>query len=430
MPKVSIIVPVYNAASVLKRCINSVLKQDYSDFELILADDGSTDLSASIIDEYAQSDARIKAIHKKNTGVSDTRNHALALAQGTYIQFVDADDWLVPEATGAFVRAAENSGAGMVISDFYRVVGNRSSHKGSIDVDGLISKEDYAENMIRSPADFYYGVLWNKLFRKDIIEQNKLQMDENLQWCEDFIFDMEYILHIDKVYVLRVPLYYYVKTEGSLISKGMNMSDIVRMKLNVIEYYTKFYKNIYSPADYAVKRPIIYGFLLGFAHDDAAIPGLPGTKRLGEERTKAAQEVLLSDLWTQNYYEMRLLERHYRSIALQTKLDIKEIRIIVYIQHFGSINDFKELAEFVGVTQLVLYAYLERLYFRKMINLDMKHPENVKLSPSSDKVVSLLCDALREVSKASRESMTEDEFKQYEHLRKVASGAVRKRLES
>ena len=170
MPKVSIIVPVYNAASVLKRCINSVLKQDYSDFELILADDGSTDLSASIIDEYAQSDARIKAIHKKNTGVSDTRNHALALAQGTYIQFVDADDWLVPEATGAFVRAAENSGAGMVISDFYRVVGNRSSHKGSIDVDGLISKEDYAENMIRSPADFYYGVLWNKLFRKDIIE--------------------------------------------------------------------------------------------------------------------------------------------------------------------------------------------------------------------------------------------------------------------
>ncbi len=429
MPKVSIIVPVYNAETVLQRCVNSILKQDYSDYELILANDGSTDQSAKIIDEYAQSDTRVKTIHKKNTGVSDTRNQALVMACGEYIQFVDADDWLVPEATGAFVRAAENSHAGMVISDFYRVVGNRSSHKGSIDADGLISKEDYAENMIRSPADFYYGVLWNKLFRKDIIDKYALQMDENLQWCEDFIFDMEYILHITDIYVLRVPLYYYVKTEGSLISKGMNMSDIVRMKLNVIEYYTKFYKNIYSPADYAVKRPIIYGFLLGFAHDDAAIPGLPGTKRLGEERTKASQEVLLEDLWSQNYYEMRLLERHYRSIALQTNLDTKEVRIIAYIQHIGGINDFKELAEFIGVTQLVLYAYLERLYLRKMINLDMKHPEKVKLTKSADKVISLLCDAIEEVSKASKECMTEDEYKQYERLRNVAFGSVRKRLE-
>ena len=255
MPKVSIVVPVYNAEKALKRCVDSILNQDYTDFELILADDGSTDGSPAILDAYAAADGRVHVIHKKNTGVSDTRNQALAMARGEYIQFADADDWLVPEATGAFVRAAESSGAGLVISDFYRVVGNRTSLKGSIDTDGLITREEYAENMSKSPADFYYGVLWNKLFRRDVIERYSLRMDENLQWCEDFIFDMEYILHIERIYVLRVPLYYYVKTEGSLISKGMNMPDIVRMKLNVIEYYTGFYKNIYTAADYAIKRP-------------------------------------------------------------------------------------------------------------------------------------------------------------------------------
>ena len=429
MPKVSIIVPVYNAEKALRRCVDSILNQDYTDFELILADDGSTDGSPAILDAYAAADGRVHVIHKKNTGVSDTRNQALAMARGEYIQFADADDWLVPEATGAFVRAAASSGAGLVISDFYRVVGNRTSLKGSIDTDGLITREEYAENMSKSPADFYYGVLWNKLFRRDVIERYSLRMDENLQWCEDFIFDMEYILHIERIYVLRVPLYYYVKTEGSLISKGMNMPDIVRMKLNVIEYYTGFYKNIYTAADYAIKRPIIYGFLLDFAHDDSAIPGLPGTKRLGEERTKASHEVVVDDLWTRNYYESRLLERNFRSVAQQTGLDLKEVRILAYLRHIGGIDSFRELAEFIGITQIMLYAYLERLSFRKLIELELKRPGSVRLPPQAGHVMSLIENAIQSASQTCRENMTAEEAEAYEALRKTAFGALQKRLE-
>ena len=130
-PTVSIIVPVYNAESSLSRCVDSILGQEYQDFELLLADDGSTDRSGSICDAYAASDSRVKVIHKSNTGVSDTRNTAISQACGTYLQFLDSDDWITPDATKLFVRAVENTQCDMVIADFYRVVGERRHHRGA-----------------------------------------------------------------------------------------------------------------------------------------------------------------------------------------------------------------------------------------------------------------------------------------------------------
>ena len=94
MAEVSIIVPVYNAEKTIRRCIESIINQEYTDFELILCDDGSTDGSGAICDEYQEKDERIRGLHKPNTGVSDTRNQGIAMAQGTYIQFLDADDWI------------------------------------------------------------------------------------------------------------------------------------------------------------------------------------------------------------------------------------------------------------------------------------------------------------------------------------------------
>ena len=428
MPIVSVIVPVFNAEDKISRCVDSILTQDFKDFELFLVDDGSSDGTAAVLDAYADCDPRIRVIHKENSGVSDTRNRALELASGRYIEFVDADDWLVPEATGAMVRAAEDSGAGMVISDFYRVVGNRISHKGSIDDEGLITRLQFAEYMERSPADYYYGVLWNKLFRREIIETHQIRMDENLRWCEDFIFNMEYILHIESVYVLRVPMYYYVKTEGSLISKSMNVADLVRTKLSVIEYYTKFYKKIYNTADYAAKRPVIYAYLLDFAHDDGAIPGMPRTKKLGTERTKAAQDVQLRDMWSRHYYETRMFERNLRSVALQTDLEVRELRILLYLQHFGTIEDIRELAESIGATRIGLIATLERLALRKIIVMDMAHPGSARLGEQAERMLKLLSDATQGVSEACCEGMTAEEVSEFHHLLGCAEENMRMRL--
>ena len=166
-PMVSIVVPIYNAEQYLRRCVDSILNQEYTDFELLLVNDGSTDASGDICEEYGDQDPRVIVIQKENTGVSDSRNRALDRARGKYLQFLDSDDWITPDATRLFVRAAEEYGCDMVISDFYRVVGERLSTKGDIEEEGVLTREEFAAHMMENPADFYYGVLWNKLYRRD-----------------------------------------------------------------------------------------------------------------------------------------------------------------------------------------------------------------------------------------------------------------------
>ena len=204
-PTVSIIVPVYNAAETLRRCVDSVLKQDYTDFELLLVDDGSRDGSGAICDAYAARDPRVRVIHKENAGVSAARNDALDQAQGTFLQFLDSDDWLTPDATKQLVRSAQACGCDLVIADFYRVSGDRVAHKGEIDEEGVLSREEFAAYMMENPADYYYGVLWNKLYRREIVEAHHLRMDADLRWCEDFLFNLEYILHSETFFALRAP---------------------------------------------------------------------------------------------------------------------------------------------------------------------------------------------------------------------------------
>ena len=237
---VSIIVPVYNAEKYLKRCVDSILVQDYSNIELILMDDGSTDASGTICDDYAKQDGRVRVVHKENTGVSDTRNRALDLAEGVYVQFLDSDDWIVPEATRLLVQTMEKYDCDMVISDFYRVAGERLAQKGDIEENRVLSRQEFAACMIENPADFYYGVLWNKLYKREIIEANRIRMDVSISWCEDFLFNLEYIRHASSFYALQVPIYYYVKRKGSLVSQGMSISNTMRMKINIFDYSNDF----------------------------------------------------------------------------------------------------------------------------------------------------------------------------------------------
>ena len=207
-PMVSIIVPIYNAEQYLRRCVDSILNQEYTDYELLLVNDGSTDASGDICEEYGDRDPRVIVIQKENTGVSDSRNRALDRARGKYLQFLDSDDWITPDATRLFVRAAEEYGCDMVISDFYRVVGERLSPKGDIEEEGVLTREEFAAHMMENPADFYYGVLWNKLYRRDIVEEHKLRMDTDISWCEDFMFNLEYIRYAKVFYALHAPIYY------------------------------------------------------------------------------------------------------------------------------------------------------------------------------------------------------------------------------
>ena len=222
-PIVSIIVPVYNAEKTIQRCVESILGQDFQDFELLLIDDGSQDTSGELCDAFARQDARVRVFHKENGGVSAARNLGLSQAQGVYLQFLDSDDWITADATTMLVRTAREYRCDLVISDFYRVVGDRVSHKGDIQEDAVLSREEYAAHMMERPADFYYGVLWNKLYRREIVERHHLRMNPEISWCEDFMFNLEYIRYAERFYALQVPIYYYVKTKGSLASQYLSI---------------------------------------------------------------------------------------------------------------------------------------------------------------------------------------------------------------
>ena len=370
-PLVSIIVPVYNAEAYLARCINSVMNQEYTNFELLLVNDGSSDGSAALCDSFAQRDARVRVIHKENTGVSDSRNRALAEAKGEYIQFLDSDDWLTPEATKLFVRSAENSGCDMVIADFYRVAGENLSHKGDIEKEGLLTRQEFAAQMMENPADFYYGVLWNKLFKRSIIEKYRLRMDPEISWCEDFIFNLEYIRHCRSIYALQAPVYYYVRTKGSLVSsQGSSINNTIRMKLNVFEYYNQFYKEIYDEESYDDIRLHVYKFFLMAARDGFVGPSiLPGSVKLGEERQSfALPEAVEEDGVAMDFYRYRKLwERYCEVVAIKNGLTLGEVLVLLYLKQSFVVTEIGQLSDLIGITKRSVGAALQKLEKRQML---------------------------------------------------------------
>ena len=369
-PKVSIIVPIYNAEKALKRCVDSILGQEYTNFEVLLVNDGSKDSSGEICDQYAARDSRVRVIHKDNSGVSATRNVALDMARGTYIQFLDADDWITPEATKLLVRTMEENECDLVIADFYRVVGDRLSRKGDIEEDGVMTRQEYAEHMMENPADFYYGVLWNKLYRRDIIEEHQIRMDVQIHWCEDFLFNMEYVLHAQRICALQVPLYYYVKTAGSLVSQ-INLSKTVKMKLMVFEYYNEFYKNVYDAADYQKKKPQVYRFLIDAAGDSlVAPPLLPGVYKLGSERIPINRRAVDTDNIFMDFYRSRkLMDRYLEVVALEHDISLHEVRLLLYLSQPHSAANRRELADLANMSYSTVLATLSLLAVKGLIKI-------------------------------------------------------------
>lgn len=263
-PLVSIVVPVYNGERTMERCLVSLHNQTYENIEVLVINDGSCDHTGRVLDKYAELDKRIKVINKRNTGVSDSRNTGIEYAEGKYILFADGDDWLTKDAVGNLVDIAEKSGCDMIISDFYRVVGRNIYKKGHIKKQGLISRKEYATYMMEAPANFYYGVLWNKFFKADIIKREGLKCSLQLDWCEDFQFNLEYLQYAQHIYVDRRAFYYYVKTKGSLVDTQINFSQTVRTKRILFDYY----KELYESMDlYRSNRLRIQMFYLFFAMD-------------------------------------------------------------------------------------------------------------------------------------------------------------------
>ena len=370
MPNVSIIVPVYNAEAAIGRCIDSILGQEYRDLELILVDDGSRDRSPEILDRYAAGDDRVIVIHKANSGVSDTRNTGIDRASGTYIQFLDADDWLSPDSTKMLVRTAEEKDADLVVAEFYRVAGEHLSRKGSISSDRVLTRKEYAECMKLSPADYYYGVIWNKLYRREIINRFNIRMDKNVSFCEDFIFNLEYVKHCSRIAPLLLPVYYYVKTDGSLVSQNMNLGRLIDMKTSVYPYYDDFFREILSEEEYRAERAEISAFLLSAATDEFTIPMTPGTKKVGEEML-SVYDGEIGGLSGNLYFINKLREKYLTTAALKNELTLSDVKVFSVIRALKNVDSLKELTDITGLGERAVITSVEALAAKRLIRFSL-----------------------------------------------------------
>lgn len=209
-PTISVIVPVYNAKKYLHRCIDSILSQTFTDFELLLIDDGSKDKSGAICDEYAVKDNRVRVFHKENGGVSSARNLGLDNARGEWITFIDADDYLYD---GAFPISLKGFSVDLIVGGYSHVYVRTGKVFNNIPDNRTLD--------IRKDAEYFGAIIgtylttpWCKLFKRYIIQNSKLRFCENLSYGEDTDFVFRYIHQINIIQFIPSLVYYYCDTEN------------------------------------------------------------------------------------------------------------------------------------------------------------------------------------------------------------------------
>lgn len=268
-PLVSIIVPIYNVRPYVERCLTSIRDQTCRNFEVLLIDDGSTDGSGAVCKRFAAADPRFQLLEQKNGGVSAARNLGMDRARGKYLQFADGDDWLAPEATGTFLHTAETTGCDLAVSHFYRVAGERKAQRGHIAGNQILTRHEFAEHMMRAPGNFYYGVMWNKLYRRTLVEAYRLRCPEEVAWCEDFLFNLDYYASARLIATIDQPLYYYLKREDSLVGTRATLRRTIETKRVTFAEY----KELYQQLDlYEDRKARVYAFLLAPAGDGGVGP--------------------------------------------------------------------------------------------------------------------------------------------------------------
>lgn len=234
-PKLSIIIPIYNAERYLERCMDSICAQTMTDYEVLLVDDGSTDRSAAICDEYERRDSRVRAIHKPNGGAGSARNAGIEAARGAYLAFPDADDWFDPKMYETMYQTAVEGDFDLVLCglDYYRQTADGLQFDFAVPcpVAAFWTAEACRENF---PAFFpnrttvMFNPPWNKLYKKSVIDRYGLRFT-NLRRAQDAVFNLDFYDRTESVAGVPETFYHYMaNTEQDTQRKfPKNMIDIV-----------------------------------------------------------------------------------------------------------------------------------------------------------------------------------------------------------
>jgi len=252
-PKISIIVPIYNVENYLGRCLDSLLTQDYEDFEVIAINDGSTDNSLTILQEYAKNDPRIYILNKENNGVSLARNDGLLKAKGEFIGFVDPDDWIEPQMYKDMLKVAEEDNIDIVMCSYTREFGTHSKEKmfafpercNYFDEEvhkrilrrlvGPLNEEVANPELLDA-----WGTVWSKLYRAELIKNNNLQFVDlsEIGSNEDTLFNIHACYYAKSFVFLNKPYYHYWRANNTSITSKHNP--------NLVNQFGKLYTRMES----------------------------------------------------------------------------------------------------------------------------------------------------------------------------------------
>lgn len=238
-PYLSIVIPVYNVEKYLRKCLDSVLNQNYRDFECILVDDGSLDKSGEICDQYAEIDARITVIHKTNGGLVSARKAGLQKANGEFVGCVDSDDWIEKDYFESLVNRQIASGADIVAANHFRDIGEQSYAVFNNIAPGIYTKETILSQLIYSGTFFIFGLhpsLCTKIIRREILNTTQMSVDEEIFCEEDGAVVYPSVLEAKQILLTEICGYHYVQHQGS-ITKTAYADDLRRLK--IVFWYLK-----------------------------------------------------------------------------------------------------------------------------------------------------------------------------------------------
>ena len=233
-PQISIIIPIYNVERYLRQCIDSILAQTFTDFELLLIDDGSPDGCPAICDEYAGKDARIRVFHKQNGGVTSARNKGLDNAKGNWIIYIDGDDWIEPTYVEELYNAAINNEADITICGFRFVYEDGSS---------IIEHPTIWDDNKQASLNRYIASIWTtacgSIQKSSLYKDNRIRSPKNITFCEDFHLMVRLCYFANKVISIDSPLYNYRQRSSSIVHSlnDKTWRDELSTYLEIIDFF-------------------------------------------------------------------------------------------------------------------------------------------------------------------------------------------------
>ena len=217
MVKISIIVPVYNSEKSLQKCLQSIHIQKYKEFEVVIINDGSTDNSLNIIEEFTAKDGRFKSFSKPNTGVSSSRNFGLSKSRGDYVTFIDSDDTIESNYLLSYIDKINKNKSDLICQGYISIYYNYKTITKLENID--YHKQQITDAIYDLELKECLSSVWNKIFKKSIIDKNNLKFDENISLGEDKLFSIRFIYFTKIVSTLNYSLYNYNRMYENTLSK-------------------------------------------------------------------------------------------------------------------------------------------------------------------------------------------------------------------